>query len=134
MSTAAFAPAPYDFWPIATVRVVVHNLGPVKPEADISYNHWTVSLLVAPDSTTLSTRGPQSSIRLDMRPEGPENGTLFVSQLDYLVTVNASAWFDFAVGTPSTGAVTVGVVKDLLQANRRHRYRMTEFGGCQWWW
>ena len=132
MSTAAFAQQTYDSWTVGTVRVVVHNLGPVKPGAQISYNHWTISLLVAQNKQTLDSLGPQKSVRLDMRPEGPCNGQLIISLLDYLVTHNATQYFDFKINCGRT--ITVGAVKNLLETKGRHRYTMTKHGGCQWWW
>ncbi|RMZ75830.1 hypothetical protein DV737_g5109, partial [Chaetothyriales sp. CBS 132003] len=122
MSTEALQPKPYDSHEVSTVRVVVHALGPVKRGASISYNHWTVSLL--------SPNSPHS-IRLDMQPSGPRNGTLIITELPYLVSTRATAYFDFLVYPDKS--VTVGNVKDILRFNGRHRYSMTEHGGCQWW-
>ena len=116
-------PAPYDSWLVGVVRVVVHNLGPVKPGANISYNHWTLSLLVARDAQDLAARKFSVSVRLDLRPEGPENGTLHIDFLDYLLSRNAAKHFDFTV-SHSEGQVTVRAVKDLLRARGRDRYTM----------
>lgn len=99
MSTAAFIPQSYDTWAVGTVRIVVHSLGPVKPGAHISYNHWTISLLVAQDEQKLHSLGPQKSVRLDMQPEGPQNGQLIISLLNFLVTRNATQYFDFQINS-----------------------------------
>ena len=125
----SFAPASYDSWLVGIIRVVVHNLGPVKEGANISYNHWTISLLVAPDIESLRRGKFENSVRLDLRPEGPENGKLYISFLQYLLTRHAIQHFDFPAA-----AITVKRVKDLLRYRGRHRYRMTPNGGCQWWW
>lgn len=96
MDLPAFRPAPYDSWVVGVVRVVVHNLGPVKPGAHISCNHWTVSLLVAPTTQDVTAQRFSASVRLDLRPEGPKNGTLHIDFLGYLLTQNAAKHFDFA--------------------------------------
>ena len=128
----AFTPAPYDSWIVGIVRVVVHNLGPVKPGAHISYNHWTVSLLVAPNAPDAVAQRFSGSVRLDLRPEGPKNGNLHIDLLGYLLTQNAAKHFDFTA-SHSNNQMTVKAVKDLLRTKNRHRYTMTENGGCQWW-
>ncbi|KIX92117.1 uncharacterized protein Z520_12201 [Fonsecaea multimorphosa CBS 102226] len=112
MSSDAFQTAHFDCLEVTQVRVVVHNMGPVKPGADISYNHWSISLLTA---------SPDESIRLDMQPEGPRNGELSIIRLPYALTLHAAAWFDFPV-SPSSNPVTVRKIKDLLETKRRHRY------------
>ncbi|OAL38842.1 hypothetical protein AYO20_02048 [Fonsecaea nubica] len=132
MDLPAFKPASYDSWIVGTVRVVVHNLGPVKPGAHISYNHWTVSLLVAPTAQDAKEQRFSGSVRLDLRPEGPKNGTLHVDWFGYLLSQNAAKHFDFTA-VNSDGQMTVRAVKDLLHAKKRHQYTMTINGGCQWW-
>ncbi|KAJ9657855.1 hypothetical protein H2198_004051 [Neophaeococcomyces mojaviensis] len=131
MSTAAFVHIFYDSWVVGTVRVVVHNLGPVNPGAQVSHNHWTISLLVGGNKHILDFWGPHFSVRLDMQPVGPQNGQLFISFHQYLVSQSATRYFDFEINLGFR--VTVRQVKVLLQARGRHRYSMTEHGGCQHW-
>jgi hypothetical protein len=56
-SPPPFRLAPYDSWLVRVVRVVLHNLGRVKPGTNISNKHWTVSVLVAPYIGTTEKRG-----------------------------------------------------------------------------
>lgn len=128
----AYKPASYDTSFVGVVRVIVHNLGQVKPGAHISYNHWTVSLLVASTAEDAAAQNFSGSVRLDLRPEGPRNGTLYIEFLNYLLTRNAVKHFDFFPGHSDT-QMTVRAVKDLLCTKGRHRYTMAENGGCQWW-
>ena len=105
------------------VRFVTHSMGPVRPEGQISYNHWTIFLLVQDGAIRLSMQNQDSNPNNNM-------GVLEISKLDYQTSRNATIYWDF----PPMPSALVGHYLHNVYANGRHRYRMAEKGaGCRWW-